>query len=133
MAHSPRRRYTTQGSGAGGAGVKRDVEDLGLWFGLSYASFAVLPRVLMEDMPERWQKQMARLLFEYDEAFDFSGMPFDGTTIRATKDGKIVGMPSWVKNYRHPEETEIAKIRSRRHQKIQEYLRRRSGRLEVRE
>jgi len=44
------------------AGVKIKSEmgedDLSLWFGLSYASFCVLPRILMEDMPEEWQKKM---------------------------------------------------------------------------
>lgn len=30
-------------------------KDLACWFGLSYASFLVLPRVLMQDMPPEWQ------------------------------------------------------------------------------
>ena len=32
--------------------------DLSNWFGLSYASFLTLPRVLMEAMPEEWQRKM---------------------------------------------------------------------------
>lgn len=31
------------------------------WFGLSRASFLVLPRVLMHEMPDDWQLRMAAL------------------------------------------------------------------------
>ncbi|MEA2935040.1 MAG: hypothetical protein QOD74_1686, partial [Variibacter sp.] len=33
-------------------------EALSRWFGLSRASFAVLPRVLMQQMPDEWQGRM---------------------------------------------------------------------------
>ncbi len=38
------------------------------WFGLSYASYLVLPRSLIQEMPEEWQKRMVELLEEWDEA-----------------------------------------------------------------
>jgi hypothetical protein len=119
------------------AAINRQIshEDLDLWFGLSYASFAVLPRVLMKEMPERWQAEMARLLFEFDDAFTASdGLPFDGWTVRATERGKIVRMPSWLKNYRHPESSAIRALKSARYWKVQDYLKKRKERnaLEVR-
>ncbi|EPM3960078.1 hypothetical protein ACTLNQ_004494, partial [Escherichia coli] len=42
-------------------------KDLQLWFGLTHASFCVMPRVFMEAMPPEWQEKMAQLLFEYSD------------------------------------------------------------------
>ena len=70
--------------------------DLTQWFGLSYASFLILPRVLMEAMPESWQNEMAELLQEYDEAF--SNEPDIETRVQVTEDGKLIKMPEWLKN-----------------------------------
>jgi hypothetical protein len=39
------------------------------WFGLTYASYLVLPRVGLVSMPYNWQKRMAKLLEEMREAF----------------------------------------------------------------
>ena len=38
-------------------------------FGLSYANYMVLPRTLLQSMPEEWQEQFVRLLDEAEEAF----------------------------------------------------------------
>ena len=84
-------------------------KDLACWFGFSYASFLVLPRVLMQDMPAEWQKRMAVLLNEYDEAFP--NQPNIGTRVQATRDGKLTTMPTWLLNYRHPARGEIDKLR----------------------
>lgn len=46
------------------------------WFELSYAQFLTVPRVVMESMPLKWQRQMAMLLSEMDETFDWR--PKDG-------------------------------------------------------
>jgi len=46
-------------------------EDLSAWFELSYAQFLTVPRVVMESMPDVWQKRMAQLLRELDEVFDW--------------------------------------------------------------
>ena len=48
-------------------------KDLQLWFGLSYASFCVMPRVFMEAMPPEWQGKMAQWLFVYDDNLNTSG------------------------------------------------------------
>jgi hypothetical protein len=71
------------------------------WFGLSRASFLTLPRVMMHAMPDEWQGRMAALLEEYDAAFP--NQPDIGTTVRATRGGKIVPMPDVFTNYRRPD------------------------------
>ena len=79
------------------------------WFGLSYATFLTLPRVLMHEMPDEWQGEMARLLREADAAFP--GVELH-TTVRATnRDGRLVPMPRWLLNYRHPDRAEIDRAR----------------------
>lgn len=39
------------------------------WFGLTYSSYQVLPRVLMQSMPVAWQRQMVGLLEQIHDAF----------------------------------------------------------------
>ncbi len=39
------------------------------WFGLTYSSYQVLPRVLMQSMPVAWQRQMVGLLEQLRDAF----------------------------------------------------------------
>lgn len=84
--------------------------DLQLWFGLSYASFLVLPRVLMEAMPEEWQSKIAALLIEYDEAFP--NQPDISTRVQITQNGKLIKTPAWLINYRRPDKEAIDKLRS---------------------
>lgn len=84
-------------------------EELSCWFGLSYASFCVLPRVLMEAMPDEWQRQMAKLLNEYDDAFP--NQPDIGTRVQITKDKKLIKTPDWLINYRHPDRKAIDALR----------------------
>ena len=83
--------------------------DLASYFGLSYASWLTLPRVLMEAMPEAWTRQMAALLHQYDDAF--TNQPSYGTTVRLTVNGKMVKTPSWLSNYRHPDLAMINRLR----------------------
>ncbi|PKN36722.1 MAG: hypothetical protein CVU62_13390 [Deltaproteobacteria bacterium HGW-Deltaproteobacteria-2] len=76
-------------------------EDLACWFGLSHASFLTLPRVMMEAMPEEWQKKMAALLNEFDDAFP--NQPDIRTRVQITQYGKLIKTPEWMINYRHPD------------------------------
>ena len=85
-------------------------ENLWNWFGLSYASFLVLPRVLIHEMPTEWQDKMTELLEEYEDTFP--NQPKLGTRVQATKNGKLVKWPSWVLNYRHPDYEAIAEVKS---------------------
>lgn len=78
-------------------------KDLQCWFGLSYATFLVLPRVAMEQMPEAWQMRMAELLNQYDETINTSAFGVKGCSVRATDaNGKLMKMPEELLNYRHP-------------------------------
>lgn len=85
--------------------------DLSCWFGLSYASFLTLPRVMMEAMPEEWQKKMAVLLNEFDDAFP--NQPDIGTRVQITQNGKLIKTPEWMINYRHPDYAIINHIKNR--------------------
>lgn len=83
-------------------------KDLHLWFGLSYASFLVLPRVGMQAMPTEWQEKMAELLNEYTDTIDTSAFGVKGCTVMATgDDGKFMKMPEDLLNYRHPSQETI--------------------------
>lgn len=86
---------------------------LSCWFGLSYASWLTLPRVLMEAMPDEWQARMAALLREYDEAFP--NQPDIGTRVQATHPGSkiLTSMPGWLQNYRRPDRDAIDACRGR--------------------
>lgn len=79
------------------------------WFGLSYASFLTIPRVLMHEMPDEWQGKMAKLLEEYDETF--TNLPAIDTIVCLKKDGKFIKTPQWMINYRHPEKTVIEELK----------------------
>jgi hypothetical protein len=75
---------------------------LWLWFGLDRASFLVLPRVFMHEMPDEWQAKMAVLLDEWDAAWDWGNCGFDGTHVSVKRANKFVRMPEWLIQYRRP-------------------------------
>lgn len=82
------------------------------WFGLSYASFLTLPRVLMQEMPNEWQEKMAELLEEYDQTFNTSGIGISGTKVMAVDDkNKFTKMPKELINYRRPDINYIDKLK----------------------
>lgn len=70
-----------------------DDAPVSLWFGLSYANFLTLPRLVMESMPLQWQRTMARLLWEMDDTFDWR--PVDGRYMVTYKrnDGRFDELP----------------------------------------
>ena len=71
------------------------------WFGLSYAHWLTLPRVLMENMPNDWQRDMVRLLNELNNRFDW--YPDDTVFIVSMKSkNKFVRLPENLCNYWHP-------------------------------
>lgn len=71
------------------------------WWGLDRASWLVLPRVMMDDMPPGWQAGMGVLLHEFGRAYP--NQPDMGTTVRVTVDGRLVPTPPWILNYRCPD------------------------------
>ena len=84
-------------------------QELWLWFGLSYASFLVLPRVLMHEMPDDWQWRMAALLREYGETFP--NQPDISSRVQITQQNKLIKTPGWLINYRHPDKEKINSMR----------------------
>lgn len=85
--------------------------DLQQWFGLSYSSFAVLPRVFMEAMPQQWQDEMAALLHQYDDAIDTTyGDIHSCEVVVKGADNRYMKMPEEILNYRHPDPKFIARI-----------------------
>lgn len=70
-----------------------DDAPISLWFGLSYANFLTVPRLVMESMPLQWQRTMARLLWEIDDMFDWR--PVDGRYMVTYKhdNGKFGKLP----------------------------------------
>lgn len=89
---------------------KEGSQTLSTWFGLSYASFAVLPRVMMGQMPDRWQLRMAHLLQEFDA--QFSNVPddmLDFIVRRRGEKGRMAKLPEVLTNYRYPHYMELQK------------------------
>lgn len=84
------------------------------WFGLSRDSFLIMPRSMMHEMPDEWQSKMADLLNEWDDTWDMSDIGVDQVHAVARKNGKIVKIPDWVKNYRHPDKLKINSIKVRK-------------------
>lgn len=82
---------------------------LWLWFGLSRAGWLTLPRVMMHEMPDEWQAKMAELLNEWDETW--KNQPDIVIEVRAKRSGKLIPVPKFLCNYRHPDRTQIDKLR----------------------
>lgn len=85
-------------------------EKLHTWFGLSYASFLVLPRSFMNEMPDEWQSKMADLLSEYDQTFKPVD-EIDSVIVSARKDNKFTQIPDWILNYRRPNRERINSVK----------------------
>lgn len=91
--------------------VEREGKDaLWLRFGLSYASWLTMPRVMMHAMPDEWQARMAVLLEEWDRTWDSTEMP--NPRVQAVMpSGRITQWPRWLLNYRHPDIQQVEKLR----------------------
>jgi len=74
-----------------------------LWgfFGLSYASWLTLPRVMMHEMPDDWQLRMAQLLQEFHQVYEW---PEEIADIHVqVRNGRRFGaLPEWLE-YKHPD------------------------------
>jgi hypothetical protein len=71
------------------------------WFGLSYSSYLVIQRSLLEAMPIEWQAKLIALLEEARETFDTDKIPSE-FMVRAKTGGRFVRDP--FREYRRPEE-----------------------------
>jgi hypothetical protein len=85
-------------------------ERLWNWFGCSRASWLTMPRVMMHAMPEDWQERMAALCEEWDATWDSDSMP-SPVVIAVGERGRFAKWPEWLLNYRHPDHSEIERLR----------------------
>jgi len=71
----------------------RDEMDVHCWFGLTYANYLVLPRTLLQSMPEQWQHRFVGCLRELEQAFWHIDQP-DSYMVRAKgPGGKFISDP----------------------------------------
>lgn len=71
------------------------------WFGLTYARWLTVPRVVMEAMPETWQRKITLLLQEMNDRFDW--LPDDvRLTVVAKRGSRFIPLPEDLCNYRRP-------------------------------
>lgn len=72
------------------------------WFGLTYANFLTLPRVILEAMPYHWQMLMVKLLEELNDTFDW--MPEGCQLTVSFKEGQqFAKLPERLFGYRRPD------------------------------
>lgn len=86
-------------------GPEHDTEGgqaLSLWFGLSRASFLVLPRVMMMQMSDIWAWRMAGLLEEFDAKWSRTPENIRFKVRGEGERGRLAKLPEAVTNYRHP-------------------------------
>lgn len=80
------------------------------WFGLTYASYLVLPRVLLQEMPGDWQATLVDLLEQMADRFNTDGHTDYSVQLR---DGRGRFLRDPLSNYRHPDQGYINSIRRR--------------------
>jgi hypothetical protein len=77
-------------------------ETLRTWLDLECDAWLVLPRVMMQNMPYRWQADMARLLEQFDQEFPGSPMSKLDFHVTAKHKGKFTSLPEALTNYKQP-------------------------------
>lgn len=87
---------------------KRFYLDIHHWFELSYSSYLVLPRSLMEGMPIKWQHKMIDLLEEMREVYDSNKIKDNYVVQLRDGNGRFTKDP--LANYRHPGELPYREI-----------------------
>lgn len=78
-------------------------------FGLSYASFLVWPRVLMQAMPREWQERFVALAEEFNETFTHYEPPRGYTIMGRDERNRYCRPP--LSQYRRLDWTEIERAR----------------------
>lgn len=68
-------------------------------FGLSYANYLVMPRVVLQQMPLDWQKKFVRLMAEYQEAVESVKFPASFAVTCQDTNGKFI--KDTFPHYRH--------------------------------
>jgi hypothetical protein len=62
--------------------IELEHEAVHAWFSLSYSNYLVLPRTLLQSMPDEWQRRFVGCLDELQTAFDHLEHP-PGYWVRA--------------------------------------------------
>jgi len=77
-------------------------------FGLTYASWLVLPRTLLRDMPTEWQTQFVKLLDEYHDVVRDKAPEYNyDINIQFKKNGKFCSIPEYFSNYKYPKHEDL--------------------------
>lgn len=67
-------------------------------FGLTYASYLVVPRMVLEAMPFEWQEQFVAMMDELHETIEYDEPDYNVT---ARKNRRFISDP--LRDYRHPD------------------------------
>ena len=76
-------------------------EPINNWFGLTYSSYLVIPRVLLQSAPVEWQREFVRLLHDLEQMFpDHHGHEY-WIRRKARVNGKMRFIEDPLRHYRH--------------------------------
>lgn len=89
---------------------RRCDQDVHEAFGLSYASYLVVPRTLLEEMPAVWQHALTGLLEEFNAAFP--GLRDEYAVFKRGDRGRYVADP--LRRYRYPDHVAVEEARKQR-------------------
>jgi hypothetical protein len=78
------------------------------WFDLTYSSYLVLPRSLMQEMPAAWQHALVGLLERMREEFPREHSSY--TVLKKGERNRFVRDP--LRNYRHPDASALRAARA---------------------
>ena len=70
------------------------------WFELSYAHWLTVPRLILESMPYKWKKKMAKLLLEMDDTFNWRPEQGKYYVIQKDDSGKFISLDKDICDYR---------------------------------
>ncbi len=79
------------------------------WFGLTYSSYLVLPRALLQEMPTEWQRRFVDSIEEIRDYFDCGEVEDDYMVKLRDKDGRFKTDP--LGQYRHPNRAYIENMK----------------------
>lgn len=88
--------------------ARRCEHDIHEAFGLTYASYLVAPRSLLQDMPPEWQHEFVRLMEAFNDAFP--GHHAEYAVFMRGDNGRFESDP--LRNYRYVHPATLAKARS---------------------
>ena len=83
-------------------------------FGLTYAKWMVVPRVILEHMPKEWQREFVRLMNQLNNTFDWQPDEME-FYVQARVNGKYGKLPDHLCEYRHPDHQSIESLKINAH------------------